>query len=92
MYPGADELKLAIHPRVAWQVLDGEAVLIDLDKGSAVGLNETASFLWSRLDACSEEELASDLVEAFDVDERRARHDVAQFLAFLRSRGYVEER
>lgn len=79
-----------LHPRVAWQELDGEAVLIDLERGAAVGLNTTASFLWSRLEALAPTELAAALVSAFEVDEDQARRDVDLFLAMLRSRGWVE--
>ncbi len=79
-----------IHPRVAWQVLDGEAVLIDLDGGRTLGLNETGSFLWSRLGRGDETALARDLAESYQVTEEQAREDVRAFLELLRGRGFVE--
>jgi hypothetical protein len=79
-----------IHPRVAWQVLDGEAILIDLDRGRSLGLNETGSFLWPRLAASSEEDLVSALLAEFDVTPEAARRDVNAFLQQLRERGFVQ--
>jgi len=80
-----------IAPRVAWQVLDGEAVLIDLEGNQVLGLNETGSFLWPRLQQRSEAELADDLAAAYGIDAARARADVAAFLGLMRQRGFVEE-
>jgi hypothetical protein len=78
------------HPRVAWQVIDGQAVLLDLERGQALGLNATGSFLWPLLEGRSEEQLAGELCQEFAVDPDRARQDVAAFLGLLRSRGFVE--
>lgn len=84
--------RLAPSPRVAWQMLDGEAVLIDLARGAAIGLNSSGSFLWSRLATLDADELASELCRAFDVDAQRARADVAAFMALLTERGFAEPR
>jgi hypothetical protein len=78
------------HPRVAWQVIDGQAVLMDLERGRALGLNATGSFLWARLEGRTEEELGGELCQAFPVEPERAREDVAAFVSLLRSRGFVE--
>jgi len=80
-----------IHPRVAWQVVADEAVLVDLDRGRVLGLNAAGSFLWPLLAEKSEEELVRDLRDHFAVDEERARADVAAFLAVLRERGFLIE-
>jgi hypothetical protein len=80
-----------IHPRVAWQVVADEAVLVDVDRGRALGLNATGSFLWPCLPEKSAEELVRDLRQHFAVDEERARADVASFLAMLRERGLLLE-
>ena len=82
-------MALRINPRVAWQMVAGEAVLIDLDRGHVLGLNDTGSFLWKRLTERSEAELAIDLAAHFDVDAARAQADVQAFLADLRTRGYL---
>lgn len=82
-------MSLAAHPRVAWQVLDGEAVLIDLDHATALGLNASASFLWQRLDGRTPDDLAAELARAFDVGPEQARQDVAEFVELLRARGFL---
>ncbi len=79
-----------IHPRVAWQLVDEEAVLVDLDNGRALGLNETGSFLWSRIESMPEADLARELCSAFEVDQNQARADVASFVGMLRERGLLE--
>ncbi len=83
-------MAFALHPRVAWQVLDGEAILIDLDRGRTLGLNETGSFLWPRLASSSEDDLVGALVAEFDVTSETARSDVHAFLQQLRERGFVQ--
>lgn len=80
---------MEIHPRVAWQLVGDEAVLIDLDRGRALGLNATGSFLWPRLGRRSESELAEDLAAAFDVELESARRDVTLFLVDMRRRGLL---
>lgn len=82
---------MKIRPGLAWQLVGEEAVLIDLQKGRALGLNETGSFLWPRIEGREEGDLARDLAEAFDVDDTRAQEDVTAFVRMLRERGYVED-
>ncbi len=84
-------MALEVHSRVAWQVLDGQVVLIDLERGAALGLNTTASFLWQRLAGRTTAELAIDLAGAFAVEPSQAGRDVEGFLELLRSRGLVQD-
>ena len=79
-----------IHPRIAWQMLDQEAVLIDLEQGNALGLNATGSLLWPLLPRCGPAELAEALVAEFEVNRDLADRDVAAFLTLLRERGLIE--
>lgn len=78
-----------IHPRIAWQVLDGEAVLIDLEGGRSLGLNAAGSLLWPRLPTSSAPELAQVLVDEFRIDPDEARRNVETFLSLLRARGFL---
>jgi hypothetical protein len=80
---------LRVAPELAWQTIDGESVVIDLPRRRVLGLNPVGSFIWSRIDSASEEEIAAELVREFDVDEARARNDVREFLARLRDRGFL---
>lgn len=78
------------HPRVAWQQLEGNVVLLDLEHGRALGLNETGSFLWTRLDGASGDSLAEALATNFRLEPSRAHEDVDAFLDTLEQRGFLE--
>ena len=81
--------KLRVHPRVAWQVVAGEAILLDLDNGRAIGLNETGTFLWPLLGTQDEGALLESLVREFDVDRDGAGRDLDRFVTLLREHGFV---
>lgn len=78
-----------IAPELAWQVVDDEAVVVDLPRRKMLGLSPTAAFVWSRIGASSEDEIAVELAREFEVDPATARADVASFVAQLRDRGLV---
>jgi hypothetical protein len=80
---------LRIAQELAWQVVDGEGVVVDLPRRCMLGLSPSASFIWSRIETATEDEIAAELARAFDVDEARAQADVRGFLALLRERGFV---
>lgn len=80
---------LRVNPRIAWQVVAGEAILLDLDNGRAIGLNETGTFLWPLLQSQDETDLIESLVREFDVDREAARRDLDRFVALLREHGFV---
>ena len=75
----------------------GEHVILshgmdNIDFSKIISLNETAAFLWKqavRKEAISEDGLVSSLLEAYEVDEERARKDVAQVLAKWREIGLL---
>ena len=78
-----------IAPELAWQIVDGEGVVVDRPRRQMLGLSPTAAFVWSRIGSASEDEIAVELAREFDVDETTARADVASFVAQLRDRGLV---
>jgi hypothetical protein len=80
-----------LDTRLAWQVIDGEAVVVDLARGRTLGLNPSASLIWSLLPDHDEGAIARALNERFDVDVRTARADVAEFVRSLRERGLVSD-
>ena len=87
----APAMAIALQPRLAWQVIDGEGLVLDLDRQRALGLNATATFLLPRLTNGDEESLAAALAAQFDVTPETARADVRSFLAELRRRGLLTE-
>jgi hypothetical protein len=80
---------LRVAPELAWQVIDGEGVVIDLPRRRVLGLNPTGSFIWARINTASEEEIALELAREFDVEEEQARSDVRAFVGRLRDRGFL---
>lgn len=85
-------MTLKVGPQVAWQVVDGQAVVIDLASGQAVGLNPAGTLIWSLLESREEPEIVSAVVDRFDVDPATAQADVARFLAVLRERSILGPR
>jgi Coenzyme PQQ synthesis protein D (PqqD) len=74
---------LKLQPHVAWQMVGGLAVVMDLASGRTVGLNPSASFIWERLAAGSGERLVDDFAARFHLDSEAAKHDVEQFVGYL---------
>jgi Coenzyme PQQ synthesis protein D (PqqD) len=81
---------LRLAPGLGWAMVDDEAVVVDLPRRRFIGLNPSASFIWARIGSGSEDEIAAELADAFEVDAARARDDVRAFLARLRDRGFLE--
>jgi hypothetical protein len=76
---------------VALGELPEEAVLLDIEEGSAVRLNASGSWLWGRLDRpASVGDLAAELAECFGIGAERAEADVSAFARDLLGRGLIE--
>ncbi|HEX8172987.1 MAG TPA: PqqD family protein [Thermoanaerobaculia bacterium] len=80
-----------VAKEIAWQVVDGEAIIVDLASGKTIGLNPTGTYLWTQLDGRDEHELAAALAAKFDVDQESASRDVREFLSLLRERRLLTE-
>lgn len=75
---------------VAWQILDRDAVLVDLSNGLSLGLNPTAAFIWSRIGDQPIEQIGLDLADAYSINRDDAARDVASFIVDLERRGLIE--
>jgi hypothetical protein len=83
-------VSLRIPSRLAWQVIDGEAVLIDLAHGKSLGLNPAGTFVWSLLATQHDEaSIAERVAERFDTSPEKVHGDVSAFLAALVERGLL---
>jgi len=78
-------------PRLAWQVIDGEAIVIDLGRGRTLGLNPTGSLVWSLLESLDEAAISGEVAKKFEVGPETARLDVREFLNAMREQGLVVE-
>ena len=77
--------------RVASRVLDGEAVVINLESGVYVGLNGTATAIWQQIEAAprSVDALAAALASAYGAAPGEVEADVRFFLEILATEGLV---
>lgn len=80
-----------IDERVAWQIVGGEAVLLDLGAGRAIGLNAAGSFVWRLVESAGEEDIVRAVAERFHVEAESARIGVIEFLGVLHDRGLIAE-
>jgi hypothetical protein len=80
------------NARIAWQVYDGEAVLVDPEGAVCMVLNETATLIW---DQCavprSAAELAAALAAAYEGDPREMAADVRAIVAAFLAKGVLKE-
>jgi hypothetical protein len=79
-----------MSPRVAWQVVGDEVIVLDVASGRAVGLNPVATFIWRNLEKLSPEELAPAIAREFDVDETTAQTDLENFVARFVREDYLQ--
>lgn len=89
--PMNDTLAFEIPDSIIASELDGrEALLLDTFKLKYHTLNETAAFLWSGIEkGQTVAAMTQALLEAFDVDEVRARASVTSALGHLEDQGLV---
>lgn len=80
-----------IHPRLAWQIVDGEAIVVDPAAGTAIGLNPVGAFIWSLLDTHSDDAIAEEVSARFEVDPETAKVDLLDFVRALRERELITD-
>jgi len=81
-----------IAPRCAWQVVEGEAVLLDVQGRHLMGLNPAGSLVFGLVDGKRPVgDLAAAVAARFGIAPERALADVVAFLGGLRARGLLEE-
>ena len=75
---------------VLFRELNGEAILLDLQKGHYYGLNEVGCDLWQLLTADPDVAKACAQLQAIDqVEPSQLEQDIAQLLADLHTAGLI---
>ena len=86
----ADELRYRRDPRLPFQEIQGQAVVVVPSRRELHEFDETATFLWSVL---AKDRTVADLVDAlcgeFEVDAGTAETHVREFLDALEKKGLV---
>ena len=88
-------MKYAIDPaRVQWRIVDGEAVVVDVDSTYYYGLNRTGTFVWSLLAdrTMSRDEIVAGVAAEYGKRPAEVEADVAALLAELAREQLIEER
>lgn len=76
--------RLSCPPEVLSRVLDGEAVLLQLDTGMYFGMNEVASEVWERIvKGATVREIVEAITAEFEVDEATLSKDLGSFVEAL---------
>jgi len=78
-------------PRLAWQTVEAETVIIDQSGGRVMGVNEVAGALWNGLDGVRplEAVVRESVLREFEIDEATALADAVKFIAPLEAAGVV---
>lgn len=88
--PASQGCRYAVSESVLFRELQGEAVLLEIESGVYFGLNEIGSRIWNLLVAHGDlERVLIDLLDEYDVSEKRLRGDLEAFLATLVERQLV---
>lgn len=78
---------------IAWRIVEGEAILLDLEDAAVLRLNPVAAEIWNHIDGTrTVDDLAAHIQRTFDVGAWRARRDVRRFVGQLRRRDFVRQR
>ena len=84
------DITLKQNKDTAYRVLDGEAVIVDLDSSELYSLNPTATVIW---EACEEEttlaEVVDRIVEEFEVEREVAEVDCVGFVEDFFDKGLL---
>ena len=82
--------RLVRRADINWSLVEGEAILLDLEEAEVLRLNPMAAELWMLIDGTrSVDDLARHLERTYDVSAWRARRDVRRFVRRLRRRDFV---
>ena len=79
--------------KVAWRVVDGEAVIVHADSSAYYGLNAAGTLIWEAIAAAplSAEDIAARLGARYALARDAARADVQAFLGSLNAEGLLQE-
>lgn len=85
-----NEYPIPNNDRIAYRIIDGEAVIIDLKDNTLNILNPVSTFIWERLEGQTQlKEIVRALTEEFDVDYKTAEKDCFEFIYELMNRNII---
>lgn len=76
---------------VIWNVVDGEAVLLNTQSGIYYGMNKTASAVWNLLEVPKTvEEIVLELLKRFSVEHVTLSRDIEEVVMSLGTKHLIE--
>jgi hypothetical protein len=81
------------NKRVPWRIIEGEAILVKVDSGEVIHLNEVAAEIWRTIDGKRKiSEIVDHIQKDFDVDREQAEKDTLEFIKSLSDINLVTEK
>jgi hypothetical protein len=78
------------EPQVVHETIDGETIVLNLEKGLYYSLNDTGSLLWSLIEnKCPKKEIVKEITRLFVDDEDHLKKQFETFLDSLIQEGLV---
>src|SRR4029077_17570498 len=79
--------------RVAWDEIDGETLIINVETGFYFSLDDVGSLIWSMLvDGVDERDMVARIVNEYEVEESTAREDLQALVDVLVGEELVDGR
>lgn len=84
-------MRLTIPTHVVFEILDGQAVVLNLEGGSYYALNESASRLWTLIEAHGDvESVKREFRKEYEVNEEALDADLGGLINDLQARGLLK--
>lgn len=81
---------LRSNPRMITRTIDGEAVIMDPQKGKVLALNRVGTFIWEKSDGQhTREDILEAICREFEVDKAVAAADLDEFITILQSKNLL---
>ncbi|OIO66555.1 MAG: PqqD family protein [Zetaproteobacteria bacterium CG_4_9_14_3_um_filter_49_83] len=84
------DLVIKRNPEMVFSDMDGEIVMMSIERGEYYGMDAIGSEIWNMLDEeISVADICSGLCKRFDVEESICRQDVLAFLEQMAERNII---
>lgn len=85
-----ERMHLTQSPKTAYRIIDGEAVVVDLESSMLYSLNSVATFVWEMTDGRTPiEKIVNKICEEFEVEREVAKKDCFEFVQDFADKGLL---
>jgi len=75
---------LSKNKEVPWRIIEGEAILVKVDKGEVIHLNEVATEIWRIIDGKKKvSEIIDCIYNTFKMEREEVERDTLEFLKMI---------